>query len=157
MPIWYHVGGTDRLKSLNNSKCGRCLRTNHKVRSVGDLLKVVRRENNYALDPPHVKNNHCPCRHCTSNFADGCRSPHSCTQCAKSLLDRLHDTWKTSVKAPQDGLTLTPRRLDANERALTITSPDNIELKSTTWTCLPTPRRTICFTGEYYRVREWIL
>ncbi|KAI0073286.1 ribonuclease H-like protein [Panus rudis PR-1116 ss-1] len=117
LPIWYHAGGTDNLRTLNNSKCGQCLRDIHKVRTVGDLLKITCREKHANLDPPHIKQNHCTCRYCTSDSVDGCSAPHSCTQCAKKLLQRLHNIWKLGIDPPKDALTLTHRWRQMNAKA----------------------------------------
>ncbi|KAI0081366.1 hypothetical protein K474DRAFT_1562372, partial [Panus rudis PR-1116 ss-1] len=128
LPIWYHVGGTDNLKTLNNSPRAQCLRKNHKVRTIGDLLKIVRRENRPMMDPPHIKQNHCSCQYCREDSIEGCTAPHSCTQCAHKLLQRLHDIWKISVTPPQDNLTLTHRRRRQNERAQNEEDEDHTEL-----------------------------
>ncbi|GBE83696.1 hypothetical protein SCP_0507520 [Sparassis crispa] len=42
LPIWYHFGAGERFRSLNNSPSGKCLRDNHNVATIGDLLKTTK-------------------------------------------------------------------------------------------------------------------
>ncbi|KAJ7729730.1 hypothetical protein B0H14DRAFT_2371929 [Mycena olivaceomarginata] len=43
LPIYFHMGGNRDMGRRNNSKCAKCLRDFHNVRSTGDILAVVER------------------------------------------------------------------------------------------------------------------
>ena len=38
LPIWYHLGALKKLRGMNNSARGKCLRTKHGVCIVADLM-----------------------------------------------------------------------------------------------------------------------
>ena len=42
LPAWYHLGANQHMLSLNNHKASKCLRDNHLVKTVGDLVQNTR-------------------------------------------------------------------------------------------------------------------
>ncbi|KAL6298151.1 hypothetical protein BKA93DRAFT_744739, partial [Sparassis latifolia] len=53
LPFWHHVGAKLALRRLNNSRSAQCLRQNHEVLSVGDMMCLTKRTRHPALNPPH--------------------------------------------------------------------------------------------------------
>ncbi|EPT02326.1 hypothetical protein FOMPIDRAFT_1118617, partial [Fomitopsis schrenkii] len=114
LPIWYHVGAKCELRKLNNAKISDCLRDNHKVYTVLDLLKL-RRHSITAYIPPE---NDCDCPNCESERRMGCKHPFTCHEAAERLLSMVRPKWHPDDIAPIDGLTLTKRRKERNTEAL---------------------------------------
>ncbi|EPS93198.1 hypothetical protein FOMPIDRAFT_1136675, partial [Fomitopsis schrenkii] len=114
LPVWYHVGAKCELRKLNNTKISDCLRDNHRVHTVLDLLRL-RRHNVTAYIPPE---NDCDCQECENERQRGCKHPFTCHEAAEKLLSMIRPKWHPDNIAPIDGLTLTKRRHDRNTEAL---------------------------------------
>ncbi|EPS94646.1 hypothetical protein FOMPIDRAFT_16843, partial [Fomitopsis schrenkii] len=120
LPIWYHLGATRKLRRLNNTRTSDCLRTNHNVLVVADVLRITNRhcyrrervsQNDYTPDD-------CTCRECTEDRRNGCKHPWRCCKEAEKILKEVHPKWHPHITSPRDGLSLTKRRTDINEDAL---------------------------------------
>lgn len=121
LPIWYHLGATNKLRRLNNTRTSDCLRDCHAVRVVADALRVARRAcfisasgtgNDYLPDD-------CDCTRCRTDRERGCPHPWRCCKAAERLLAAIRPKWHPDEAPPLDGLTLTKRRLEANAEAMT--------------------------------------
>ena len=44
LPAWYHLGTGQHMVSLNNQNASKCLRDNHLVKTVGDLVQHTKQE-----------------------------------------------------------------------------------------------------------------
>ena len=117
LPIWYHIGARKSIKSLINSTSGKCLRENHQVVTVGDLLKIRERMRR-TTEPPHKPYKNCPCPYCDRDrrVAD-CDNPSRCTNTAIKLLRSLKSKWNTKSSQPKDNLSLTENRMKENMKA----------------------------------------
>ncbi|KAH9837260.1 uncharacterized protein C8Q71DRAFT_707100, partial [Rhodofomes roseus] len=120
LPVWYHLGATKKLRQLNNTKVSDCLRDNHDVRLVADLMPLAKREC-YSIARA-VSNDFvptdCACPNCETDSGRGCKHPMNCCKAAAYLLAQVHPKWHPDIESPKDGLTLTRRRKDKNEQAL---------------------------------------
>jgi ribonuclease HI len=112
MPAWFHIGVPPKLYHKNKTEC---LRTRHRAIYVKDLLKICKRLNN--VNSKHTPYPECRCKDCRQDRTRGCPNPHKCAQHAKSitgLSDELYNVYDHSKK---DGLTLTHRRKEKNQKA----------------------------------------
>ncbi|TFY58490.1 hypothetical protein EVJ58_g6390 [Rhodofomes roseus] len=119
LPIWYHLGATKQLRRLNNTKISNCLRDNHGVRYVADLLApskrrcyITAREVSNDFLPP------CSCNECEDDKARGCKSPMRCCRAAENLLAQVRPKWNPQMEPSPDNLSLTKNRRAANTEAL---------------------------------------
>ena len=121
LPIWYHLGATKKIRKLNNKRTSDCLRDCHGVRIVADASKVAERPcyrqarstgNDYLPDT-------CTCKECTRDREQGCKNPWKCCQAAEEILREIRPKWHPTTESPGDNLTLTKRRNEKNEEALT--------------------------------------
>lgn len=118
LPMWYHIGGSKRLALYNNTPAGKCLRNNHGVKTVGDALIVANRTRHRDPDDPHEKTANCQCGACTQDRnTHQCRNPNRCALAAQRLIECLQPKWDPDSRTPDDGLSLTPRRIQKNEKA----------------------------------------
>ncbi|KAH9838264.1 uncharacterized protein C8Q71DRAFT_682019, partial [Rhodofomes roseus] len=120
LPIWYHLGASKKLRSLNNTRVSDCLRDNHDVRLVADLLPLARRE---CYNIARAMSNdfvpeECACDLCRSDSTRGCKNPMNCCKAAAFLLAQVQPKWHPDLVSPKDGLTLTRRRKEQNIKAL---------------------------------------
>ncbi|EPS94214.1 hypothetical protein FOMPIDRAFT_1134770 [Fomitopsis schrenkii] len=120
LPIWYHLGATKKLRRMNNTKTGDCLRLNHGVRTVADVLRVTNRD--CYRDARESRNDYvpedCACPQCEEDRRQGCKHPRKCCRAADRALEEVRPKWHPDEPLPQDGLSLTQRRHDANADAL---------------------------------------
>ena len=93
-PLWHHFSATNNFTW--NKKAARCLRTNHSVKTVGDLLTWTQNPTQDA----------------------GCENIEPCERIAVTLQDRLPAKWNPIMNTPhRDGLDHTPRRKRYNMEA----------------------------------------
>ncbi|KAI0054456.1 hypothetical protein BV25DRAFT_1769617, partial [Artomyces pyxidatus] len=119
LPMWYHLGARETLRRLNNSPRSDCLRSNHALKTVGDIYTFTRRIRNSSTTPPHVPHAACACSTCTyDRLFVNCTNPHGCCTTALRLLETLPPKWDPTVTPVPDGLTLTHRRWRANTEAI---------------------------------------
>lgn len=104
MPMWYHwYAEKPRVRRLASARCNatKCLRDNHKARSVGDFetLAVL------LTDPSHDARGHitCECDGCIlMTLQDGCEHPHKCAERAVAFLATLPAKWDPRGEHPED-------------------------------------------------------
>ncbi|KAJ7136377.1 hypothetical protein C8R43DRAFT_823550, partial [Mycena crocata] len=113
LPTWFHIGGTEDMARHNNTKCAACLRENHGVRTVGDVLHIT--ERNYAR---HSRRRNCACNSCKSDRLAGCDSPFKCQEEAVKILDCIHEKWDPQRTVTQTNKELTLDEKQANKEAL---------------------------------------
>lgn len=113
MPVWYHLG-RDGRRSAANSSASRCLRDKHGVVNVMDCMRVARRTYRLGTHRPVPQ---CKCDDCTEDrTARDCDNPARCALAARKALECLKPIWRTDNVGPDDGLSLTRRRLDRNHQ-----------------------------------------
>lgn len=119
LPAWFHIGASERLKKLNNSLVSKCLRQNHEVKSIGDLLKVRRRTMPTATQRPHRDRSNCACCDCKDDRErKHCKKPNKCVKGALAIIHTLSPLWDPHQHLLHDGLSLTERRKDHNKQAI---------------------------------------
>lgn len=130
LPIWYHLGANPTLKRLNNAPVNRCLKDNHRARSVGDITSVVeRRENNPDQSRPCNGRRNCACAVCRQERdAFDCSHPEKCYRAAKALLATLAPKWCPEWSDDEDGLSLTKNRKRDNKLAREHVREDGVSL-----------------------------
>ncbi|KAF5344335.1 hypothetical protein D9758_013247 [Tetrapyrgos nigripes] len=99
MPIWYHRHAEKKIRQLNHSAASECLRSNHKMITVGQAEELAARLH----DQNHHPDNLCLCPQCiyiSSRF--NCIHPHACMLRAKDLLDTLPQKWDPRHIQPED-------------------------------------------------------
>lgn len=92
MPIWHHTGLVGMKRLGYNSATGKCLRRSHDVKTVGDLLELVR-ATNCAINEAHRKRKNCKCVSCKEMRDKGCKNPSKCSKRARKLLNSLSSEW----------------------------------------------------------------
>ncbi|KAH9926055.1 uncharacterized protein B0H18DRAFT_876799, partial [Fomitopsis serialis] len=120
LPMWYHLGATKRLRTLNNTPRSDCLRRNHGASRVFDLLAVIRRPCYMRLRESgndYVPGS-CDCNQCAADGRAGCKHPLKCCGVAYTLLKQIRPKWAPTQSSPADGLSLTRRRKEKNDKAL---------------------------------------
>jgi len=116
LPAWYHIGVNHQLYSkLNNTPTSKCLRTKHKVRTVGDLVHNVRRGRDNNPLHKHLDRINCACSYCKNDRSlYSCPAPNKCYKMAKRLLEQIQPKWHPDNRPRADGLTHTANRKQAN-------------------------------------------
>lgn len=116
MPAWYHRGAINPSRRLLHKAEGDCLRKAHDVRTIADLIKMIKRG-----EDPQVRHSNrwdCACPYCRSDRTDrGCDNPNKCYKAAKGILENMSPKWHHGYEPPDDNLTLTERRHSRNHRA----------------------------------------
>ncbi|KAH9833137.1 uncharacterized protein C8Q71DRAFT_689048, partial [Rhodofomes roseus] len=116
LPVWYHISVKKQLCQLDNTKLSKCLCLNHRVATVTDLVQASRHE--APIEANHdggIKN--CTCNICNEDRRRGCTDPLKCREAARRLLLNIDDKWNPTARSPDDNLTLTRRRKEANVEA----------------------------------------
>ncbi|KAE9383052.1 hypothetical protein BT96DRAFT_961109 [Gymnopus androsaceus JB14] len=99
MPIWYHKEASIAIRSMNQTLASNCLRTKHKVRTVGETLEVSK----LCQSDDHEPNSDCLCNRCSHlRDAHNCEHPHGCARQASKLLDTLPPKWDPRSELPED-------------------------------------------------------
>jgi ribonuclease HI len=115
LPAWYHLYAE---KKPLTSRTAKCLRTNHAVTTVADLVSTSARLRTPNQLLPHTPSPQCLCSECTRDRSNKCRNPHAC---AEDALSRIHLI--VSKLNPiehgdtHDSLSLTPSRKARNQTA----------------------------------------
>lgn len=112
LPMWYHLGAKPILNRLNNAPNTECLRENHGVRSVGDIVRIInRRDHHPDPDRPCSVRRNCACLVCRRERAQAaCENPTKCYRAARTLLDSIHEKWHPDWSDDDDDLSLTRHR-----------------------------------------------
>lgn len=103
-PMWYHLyADQPRVRRLAgaNSRVTKCLRDNHRARTVGDFEKLAV----LLTGPDHDVRGRptCECNECVSQkLLDGCEHPHRCAECAEEFLSTLPPKWDPRGEHPED-------------------------------------------------------
>src|ERR1700722_1930418 len=119
MPIWLHAGADGLMQLMYNSKEAKCLRDNHKLKTVGNVRKLAMKR---AL--LHRPKRSCKCLRCRElRRIAGCNNPHKCHKMAQTILNTLLPKWNPTFLSPKDGLDLTPRRKQRNAVAEAANKP----------------------------------
>ncbi|KAI0716317.1 hypothetical protein C8Q76DRAFT_576198, partial [Earliella scabrosa] len=116
MPAWYHLGAT-KSRPNANTQAGRCLRVNHGVMDLHQCARAARRLTDMALN--HRANPRCECRDCSRDReVCGCTNPDRCARAARKNVENLEPLWRPQKGLNRDDLSLTPRRMEDNARAM---------------------------------------
>lgn len=117
LPAWYHLGANDTVRKIHNGQLGKCLRENHCVQTVADLVKIRSRIH----DPKgkkHSNRKNCACPHCREDRrSKNCKHPNKCTSQAGRIINALDQIWHPYYNPNRDDLTLTKRRKEKNLKA----------------------------------------
>jgi hypothetical protein len=117
LPAWYHIGTGQHMVSLNNQKASKCLRDNHLIKTVGDLVQNTKRGRDPSA-PQHSNRSNCACEYCKHDrLFYSCAAPNKCFSMTKKLLDQIQPKWHPFNFPPVDSLTHTPNRRLANINA----------------------------------------
>ena len=122
LPIWYHLGALKKLRAMNNSVRGKCLRTAHHVSTVAELLplrSLHNAHNEARHDDDGSRNEQCACEQCENGKSQGCKAPQKCYAYAAQLLAQIRPKWHPDIDSTVDGLSLTPQRKSRNAIAVT--------------------------------------
>lgn len=92
MPIWYHTGLVGMKRPGFNTATGKCQRRNHRVKTVGDLLTLVK-QTNRNINKLHKPRKNCKCDSCQKMREEGCKNSHKCGESARRLLNSLGGEW----------------------------------------------------------------
>lgn len=97
---------------MNNAEC-KCLRENHSVRTVAEVMRVIRRTSDPTVR--HLQRRNCACTYCKNDRERmGCTNPNKCTKAAMRIIQTIKPKWDVSREAPNDNLTLTTSRKEKN-------------------------------------------
>ncbi|KAJ7150051.1 hypothetical protein C8R43DRAFT_887526, partial [Mycena crocata] len=110
--IWYHFRSTASRGIFNRGQATICLKTKHRIQTVGDTEVLARR-----LDAAgHHNRRNCACAACTITRTEcgDCSSPHECFVKARTLLDSLQGKWNPLNQQPEDYEADDQQRLTAN-------------------------------------------
>ena len=117
LPIWYHLGALRRMRLLENTPRGDCLRDVHHVRLVSDLTALIRaHEDHQTATPPRTRP--CTCTECQNAQEAGCSNPISCFALAHRLSQAIRPKWHLDTTSPADNLSLTPTRKATQKEAV---------------------------------------
>ncbi|KAH9829972.1 uncharacterized protein C8Q71DRAFT_681820, partial [Rhodofomes roseus] len=117
LPIWYHISATKELRRLDNTSLSKCLRRVHNVKTVADIARATRHDALIQTNEGEADEK-CPCDQCEMDRQMGCKDPLRCRDAAGRLLNRLEQKWNPAERSPNDGLTLTTKKLKENMEAL---------------------------------------
>ncbi|KAI0742776.1 hypothetical protein C8Q80DRAFT_1066416, partial [Daedaleopsis nitida] len=101
MPMWYHVhADRRRIRTLAaTSRASACLRTNHRLRSVGDFVRTAEMRDS----PCHWQSESCQCNVCDDlRQSAACENPDGCFARARLFLDTLPPKWDPRGAQPED-------------------------------------------------------
>ncbi|KAJ7815789.1 hypothetical protein B0H14DRAFT_2171639, partial [Mycena olivaceomarginata] len=113
LPIWFHIGADKKLNKLNNSDCAKCLRNNHKVVTVGDMVQVAA-----STHTMHKRRCNCACPPCRADRNQGCLNPYKCRDEALKILDCLNEKWDPRREVIKRNDDLTDDEIQANKVAI---------------------------------------
>ncbi|KAH9832068.1 uncharacterized protein C8Q71DRAFT_695173, partial [Rhodofomes roseus] len=117
LPMWYHISATKQLRRLDNTILSKCLRKVHNVTTVADIAQAARHDAPIEAEGTGTRTV-CQCDQCTADRSLGCKDPIRCRIAAGRLLGDIGLKWNPSDPSPNDRLTLTKSRKEANTKAL---------------------------------------
>lgn len=106
MPIWRHVSmNMDRFQLIQRKDAVKCLRENHQVRNVGDIVSIAHRRTSPLNRRPHrlnesgISRKNCGCVACQRDRNElGCKHPGKCIAAAEILLDAIYPKWNPTCE-----------------------------------------------------------
>jgi ribonuclease HI/exonuclease III len=115
LPIWFHLGLPPGTLGGPNSKASKCLRRNHKVRTVSDIEAIAEYGRlTLSHSTKHFPRRPC-CEPCTFiRTTHDCAFPYDCFTLAHSLYNQLSAKWHPAHEGPSDGLSLTKKQIKRN-------------------------------------------
>jgi hypothetical protein len=124
IPIWKHPAvNVIQYKSANRRDSAKCLRLNHKVRTVHEALIIATRRTTvsrkpHTVNPSGIGRKNCGCPLCQRDRNEfNCEHPGKCIETAKMFIDCLTQKWNPTIDLCED-LALTNAELEANETAI---------------------------------------
>jgi hypothetical protein len=99
MPVWYHKGQDIERNPQNNGRWAKCQRSNHKIKTVGEIYTYINETNGLC----HFPRSNCACIPCRNARDKGCENPTKCRKAAQKLLDTLHPKWRPTDSEEADG------------------------------------------------------
>ena len=125
MPIWKHpsVRKID-YDHASRRRAAACLRSNHHVRLVDDVLTIATRRTVIAQKPHRLNSSglsrqNCACPSCQRDRVElGCQHPGKCIDTAKILINSIHPKWNPTVDNPCDNWSLTPEEMELNSQPI---------------------------------------
>ncbi|KAL1747374.1 hypothetical protein HDZ31DRAFT_32015, partial [Schizophyllum fasciatum] len=90
LPIWHHKFIPRRARPRYNTLGCVCLRMNHEIRTVGDMVAF---EATFLECNEHERSAKCKCAACTAARRSGCPEPRKCKKTASTLLGKLPKKW----------------------------------------------------------------
>ncbi|KAJ6474178.1 hypothetical protein C8R45DRAFT_766598, partial [Mycena sanguinolenta] len=127
MPVWKHPGMNRELyKKACRRDSATCLRLNHQVRDVQDVLIIADRKTSIArkphqINPSGIGRKNCGCPACTKDrFQRGCKNPGECIETAKMIINSIFPKWHPTLENLDihEELALTPTEIAGNDSAL---------------------------------------
>ncbi|KAJ6548853.1 hypothetical protein B0H19DRAFT_855805, partial [Mycena capillaripes] len=100
LTIWYHIKSTANCGAFNRGTETICLKSKHKVVTVGETETLARR----LATVGHISRRNCSCPACTQTRIEcsTCISSHKCYMRARFLLNTLEDKWNPLRPQPED-------------------------------------------------------
>ncbi|KAL1740805.1 ribonuclease H-like domain-containing protein [Schizophyllum fasciatum] len=101
MTMWYHCEADPSIRRLaSHSNASKCLRLNHKLRTVGDFEALAAKRS----EPTHRwGRNACACDACEEQRLERlCDTPDACYAKAEQFLDTLPPKWDPRGEHPED-------------------------------------------------------
>src|SRR5258708_9291707 len=113
LPAWHHIGITPGARHREYNSHARCLRTQHKVETISDLII----QEQILEDLTHNIENitRCECHNCKKYRKEGCTHPHACFNKASQILNDIAPKFN-----PQEDDHLLSEEITKDDRAVTI-------------------------------------
>jgi hypothetical protein len=100
MPIWNHIALIEsKFDKICRKDAVKCLRCNHQVLSVEDILRIATRKTTlyrqpHVVNPSGIGRKNCGCPLCRRDRNEfGCKNPGECVEAAKFLLECIQPKW----------------------------------------------------------------
>jgi hypothetical protein len=131
MPIWKHPA-MEKLQYQHACRnAASCLRLNHQVRTVDDILTIATRRTIVArkphqINPSGIGRKNCGCPLCHRDRKQlSCKHPGECIDTAKILIDRILPKWNPTLSNPAlcEQLALTADEQESNGLPIIIDQP----------------------------------
>ena len=115
LPAWFHIDSPPRLRSLNNYFYSCCLRDNHHVRLVSDVLSLA----NLPTEVAHKNAGSCTCITCSHLWATASYvKPFKCLQTARDISANLPHKWHPETAPHPSNATALMPQIMLNKSAL---------------------------------------
>ena len=116
-PAWYSRGAEKPLRGFMRKETTKCLIKSHKIRKIKHLVKSSGQLRNNTQGQ-HCQKDSCICKDCKDDQEKGCTMPHKCTRAAWEMERSIFQKFcLTDQPLNDDGLLLTPKRLEENKEA----------------------------------------